>query len=252
MAPCSGPLSGFAPTGTVEVGDLLFVAAEAREFAGLRRHMKSVERLGGGMSYACRGQLNGRRTILVANGPGPALAGAAVEWAGRKFEVDTAVSTGYCGGLEQSLRVGDIIIALQVYSPESGCEWAAEPPLLAPEARRGAIVSVDRVAGTRQEKAEFSRLGGSAVEMEAAGVARNALRRGWKFCCVRVVSDAADQGFSIDFNAARGADGRFRTERIIALALKRPVARIPELFQLMNNSQRAARALGDFLAECRF
>lgn len=228
------------------------MAADAREFSGLGRHLKNSRKAGSGIDFARRGVLAGRETLLVANGAGPRLATEAMAWGSRRLDVEVVVSTGYCGALEHTLRVGDIIIALQVYSPETGRRFRVEAPEYAPQKVGGTLVSIDRFVGTAHEKQRLRSMGAVAVEMEAVGVAEEAERRRWKFCCVRVVSDTADEGFDIDMNAARGADGRFRTGQIVASALRRPVARIPELLRLMNSSQRAARALGDFLAECRF
>jgi adenosylhomocysteine nucleosidase len=237
---------------TAEVGVLLFVAAQAREYDGVLRRMNRVRPAGAGIDFARRGELAGKPVMLVANGAGPRLASEAVEWASRRANVNVAVSTGYCGALDDGLRVGDIIIALQVYSPETGRRYRAESPECVPQKRGSIVASVDRFVGTVKEKRELRASGAVAVEMEAIAVAEEAEKRGWKFSCVRVVSDTANEGFDLDLNAARSDDGRFRTGRIVAAAMRRPVARIPELFRLMNSSQRAARALGDFLAECRF
>ena len=231
---------------------VLLVAADAREFSGLLGHLKNSRGAGAGVDFARQGMLAGRETLLVANGAGPRLAAEATAWASRRLDVEVVVSTGYCGALEHTLRVGDIIVALQVYSPETGCRFRAEVPEHASQAAGGTVLSVDHFVGTVEEKRHLRSLGAVAVEMEAAGVAEEAQNRGWKFCCVRAVSDTAGEGFDIDINAARGEDGRFRTGRIVAAAMRRPVARIPELYRLMKSSQRAARALGEFLAECRF
>lgn len=233
------------------MGEVLLVAAEALEFAGVLRRLEGARAAGGGVEFARRGRLGGRSYLLVANGAGRRRAAEAVQWAAREAEVDVAVSTGYCGALARDLRVGDIIIALQVYSPETGRMYRAEMPECVPQ-KTGGIATVDHFVGTVEEKARLREAGLTAVEMEAAGVAEEAAVRGWRFCCIRAVSDTADEGFDLDFNAARGDDGRFRRGRIVAAALRRPVLRVPELVRLLHSSRRAASALGDFLAECRF
>jgi len=50
--------------------------------------------------------------------------------------------------------------------------------------------------------------------MEAAGLAREARGFGLPFMCIRVVTDQAEEGFIIDYNAARDARGRFRYGRL--------------------------------------
>ena len=234
------------------MGAVAMVAADRREFAGVLRYVRKVTAVKGSVDFARTGLLRDRRLILVANGPGPRLAAAAVDWALGQADVEVVVSTGFCGGLEQDLKVGDIIIALQVYSLDESISYPAARPARSPEARSGGVLSTDRVIDSVAEKSRLRDYGGLAVEMEAAGVAAKALNKGVRFCCVRVVSDGAGEGFAVDLNAARGKDGRFRTGRIIAAALRRPATGIPELFRLRKNSRRAAKDLGDFLAECRF
>ena len=117
----------------------LIVAAETREIAGIRKQA-------------------GGRWLLAANGPG-ALAGQALR---DKTNVEGIVSTGFCGALDPTLRIGDIVV--------SSAEVSSPRPFL-----RGEIVSVDRVAVTSAEKRALrERTGAAAVEMEAAGVAARA------------------------------------------------------------------------------
>jgi hypothetical protein len=91
-----------------------------------------------------------------------------------------------------------------------------------------------------------------AVEMEAAAVADRAKRYHVPFYAVRVVTDTSEESFPLDFNAVRSSDGRFSRVKIIEAAMRRPFAVFPELIQLNKRSKRAARALGDFLADSRF
>ena len=72
------------------------------------------------------------------------------------------------------------------------------------------------------------------------------------FYCVRSVTDLAEESFRIDLNAARRADGRFSTPRILAAAIRRPITVAPELFELRRRSATAARSLGEFIADCSF
>src|SRR5262249_16619058 len=116
----------------------------------------------------------------------------------------------------------------------------------------GNLVSIDRVAQTAQEKRDLCRAGASAVEMEAAGVLPRVREWGMPFYCIRSVTDLADESFHVDFNAARNADGRFSTPRILAAAIASPAAVVPELLQLRKRSALAAQSLGEFIADCSF
>jgi hypothetical protein len=88
--------------------------------------------------------------------------------------------------------------------------------------------------------------------MEAAAVKNKAEEWGVPFLCVRVVSDTAADDLPLDFNRYRNGNGDFSRSRIALAAMARPFSVMPRLIELDRNCRRAAHALGDFLADCRF
>jgi adenosylhomocysteine nucleosidase len=222
---------------------LVFVAAERRELEGLLRHLEGVARPDWPLDFARTGRLNGREVAMVANGPGPRLAGDAVDAVGK---MEALISIGFCGGLVGSLQACDIFVATEV---------AGVGPALAPTSSRpfktGKLLSIDRVVSTAAEKAALAKTA-DAVEMEAAAVAARAREWNVPFYAVRVVTDASYESFPLDFNQMRRPDGRFSRARILGAAMRRPLAVFPELIKLNRTTKRAARALGDFLADSRF
>src|ERR1700704_4059251 len=148
---------------------MLFVAAESREFDGLLPFCKSVRKLDWSLRWARSAELNGRKVFLAANGAGPSRAAEVVEAARRETRMDAVVSTGFCGGLDPSLKVGDVFVATSIQ-----LQNGEQQPVPAPQSGRqfasGALVSIDRVAQTAEEKRDLCRSGASAVDMEAAGV----------------------------------------------------------------------------------
>jgi adenosylhomocysteine nucleosidase len=226
---------------------LVFVAAERRELEGLMGHAEGVTKRDWPVDFARLGRLNGAQVVMVANGPGPKLAGAAVDIVKEHTKMTGLVSIGFCGGLQPSIHALDIFVATEV---------AGVGPALAPASSRsfktGRLLSMDRVVSTAAEKSELGGTGALAVEMEAAAVAARA--RQWKvpFYAVRVVTDTCDETFPLDFNQMRSPDGRFSRARILGAAFGRPLAVIPELIKLNTRTKRAAQALGDFLADSRF
>jgi adenosylhomocysteine nucleosidase len=182
--------------------------------------------------------------VLTANGPGPALAGEAVDRVDSK--VDAVVSIGLCGALADGLRVGDIVVGSAVNGVE------IELPEVAGRHVIGPIASVDRVAQTVAEKVLLRETGAIAVEMEAAAVLERARRWGVPFYCIRAVSDTATEGFELDLNAARDRSGRFRVGQILAQTIRRPFTGVPELLRLKRNSEAASKALGEFIGNCSF
>ena len=229
------------------MGTLVFVAAEAREFDGFSRHVLAVRELRWPLRF-CRGAImNGREVVLLANGPGPALAVAAAKEAKNRLEkVDAFVSTGYCGALDSNLGRTAIVVASEVNGNRS------DKPDAPAVFTAGPITSQDRVACTIEEKSNLRESGAIAVEMEAAGVCRVALDAGVPFYCVRVVTDTASDVLPLDFNRMRGADGRFSTAKILGAAALRPLRVAPALVRLQRTTKSASIALGDFIANCRF
>lgn len=234
---------------------LLLIASEAREFRGILRNCGNSVRLNWPVDFAQSAVWNRDRVVMVANGPGFRLASKAAQIAGEKERFRAVVSTGFCGGLDPELQVGDIVEVSSVIDVDSRTEFGCETPGVATgaAAARGALASVDRVAETSSEKAELrARTGASAVEMEAAAVARFAASRALPFYCLRVISDTAGHSFDIHLNDMRDQEGRFAKGRIVLEALRRPWSRIPGLIRLDRACKLAEDRLGEFFVNCNF
>jgi adenosylhomocysteine nucleosidase len=232
---------------------MLLVAAEAREFSGLLKFCRLVKKLDWPVDWVCSAELWGRRVVLAANGAGPRLAGAALDAARAAMpngSLNAVVSTGFCGGLDPVLKIGDIFVANYIQS--AGKLALVEVPKCRRDYLSGTLVSLDRVAQTKEEKRDLRRLGASAVEMEAAGMLPRVREWGMPFYCIRSVTDMATESFSLDFNAVRDLSGRFSTARILAAAVQRPFTVGPELMELRKRCALAARSLGEFIADCSF
>jgi adenosylhomocysteine nucleosidase len=217
----------------------LLVAAERREFDGMRKRMGKTAKLAWhGVKFAREAQWQGDRWWMVANGPGPALV---LEALAEEKNVDGIISTGLCGALDPALRIGDIVV-----SGDATVETQA--PCV-----RGAFYSIDHVAVTAAEKRTLrNQTGAVAVDMEAATVQRKAAEWNLPFLCFRAVSDRAGDTLPLDFNHYRNARGDFSRTRIALAAMARPFTVMPQLIEFDRNCRRAADVLGDFLADCRF
>jgi adenosylhomocysteine nucleosidase len=225
---------------------LVFIAAERRELEGLLVHVDEITKPDWPVDFVRLGRLNGLEIAMVANGPGPKLAGAAVDEVKRHESMEALVSVGFCGGFEPSLRACDIFVATEVVGVSPALQPATQKPF-----KTGKLLSVDRVVSTAAEKAALAKEA-AAVEMEAAAVAERAKRDNVPFYAVRVVTDTCDEDFPVDFNRVRSQDGHFSRAKIVAAALRKPARVIPELIKLNKTTKRAAQVLGDFLADARF
>jgi nucleoside phosphorylase len=192
------------------------------------------------VDWSRRATLREREVLLVANGVGTKRAAAAVDIAAERFALEGVISTGFCGALDESLGIGDIVAGAAMGRPEGLPHHI------------GLIHTADHVVSTAAEKAVLRATGAIAVEMEAAGVAGRSAALGVPFHCIKSVTDLARETLSNDFNAALRPDGDFDTIIILREVLRHPSERVPELLRLRNRCARAARALGDFFADCRF
>ena len=228
---------------------LLIVASDPREFSGLLARSKGArpERLP--VQWARSAKLGGHDLLLAANGVGATRAGAAVDAAARWFHPEAVISTGFCGALDDSLAIADIVVADCVAG--DGRRYPAMP-VTGPPFHSGTVCSIDHVARTAEEKYRLhSSSGACAGEMEAAGVASRAGALGLPFYCVKAVTDLAGETMANDFNLALRNNGHFDTIFLLGRALRRPTVCLPELLRLRKRSIRAARTLGDFFADCR-
>jgi adenosylhomocysteine nucleosidase len=229
---------------------ILMVAAESMELPGILSRATGVRPVAIPLDWVRLAQLGPHEVLLAANGAGIRRAGRAVETALEHFSADAIVSTGFCGALDPALRIADVVVSTGVTG--STGHWDALHPASAPPHQKGVVCCIDHVAGSAAEKRDLRVSGASVVEMESAGVASRAAAHCVPFYCIRAVTDLAGEDMANDFNRALRQDGHFATMSILRGTLRNPWVRLPELVRLRNRCVRAARVLGDFIADCRF
>ena len=110
------------------------------------------------------------------------------------------VVAGLAGGLDPALRAGDVVVASEVQDARGTVALPAAAPLVA-ELRRhglrvhhGPIVTADRLATSRDERAALAGNGAIAVDMESAPIVRAVTDRPnpVPVAVVRVVVDTVD------------------------------------------------------------
>jgi adenosylhomocysteine nucleosidase len=228
---------------------VLFVAADPRELNDWVNRWESVRPVSLAVNWARAGKWNGRAVAAIANGAGAERAFTAVIMAG---EISAVCNTGFAGALDPALKIGDIVVASEVYNGESVFAACLPAGQKSAATAIAPIITTSHVVQTAAEKSDLRTTGASIVEMEAAGVARAAEDLEVPFYCVRAVSDLADETFANDFNAALTSDGRFSVARLVAGALASPQKRFGELMRLQRRTAIASKKLGEFLADCSF
>ena len=215
----------------MDTADILFIAADPREFDGAAKFWTNVKPVPLPVHWARTARWKNRRIVAIANGAGPHRSAEAA----RAVPYRTLVNLGFCGALDPRLQVGSIVVGDAWLQPRTSHQHSTGP-----------IASIAHIAQTAAEKRELRDTGALAVEMEVAGLA------GRPCYCIKSVSDLADESFANDLNAVLNRDGRMNIPKLLLNACLRPATRFPELFRLKNRAQLASNTLGEFLESCEF
>jgi adenosylhomocysteine nucleosidase len=172
--------------------------------------------------------------LVAIGGIGRNAAARAAEVAVREAKPGLVVSAGLAGALTPSLRPGDLVHAREVVDEATGERYQA----IGGEA---VLVTAARVVGVSGKKGLAASYSASAVDMEAAEVARIAKQHGIPFEAVKAISDELEfpmppvSGFVT-------AQGQFRTWVFAAYVAVRPKWWVPTV-RLAVNSRRASQNL---------
>lgn len=145
------------------------------------------------------------------------------------------VSAGVCGGLDPTLRAGDLVLPDGVISdgglrlPVTG-SVAQRAAAAGAAARAGVMATASRAVATPEAKAALrAATGAVAVDMESAAILEAAAARGCFSLVVRAVSDDARETLPDELMRLMGADGRIRCAGVLALARPRVLRRALEI-----------------------
>jgi adenosylhomocysteine nucleosidase len=265
------------PAPSLPAGAVLLLAALGIEARALRRALPGAVPLGGepgwtpvaGFTWPPPGSpppgspppgspASGRAVVVLQVGLGAgALGRPGVVQAIRAARPVAILSVGFAGGLEPSLRVGDIVLGEPVLEPTVSGHWwpaAGLATQAAIAARRahvvlhaGPVLSVSRVETTPAAKAALA-FGSPAVaiDMESARVARAAAELAVPFLAVRVISDAAGDRLPDEpWRLLTPDDAPLR--HAIRYVLRRPRS-LPTLIRTGLRARRASAVLTAFAA----
>lgn len=169
-------------------------------------------------------------TLVAVTGMGAARATAGAQ-ALRAAGAQALLSFGMAGGLDPQLRAGDVVLPVEVVTPQ-GAAYATSAPwrLQLYEAARhaggvscGRLVTSDAPVLARSAKAALFRdCGAVAVDMESAAVARVASDGALPFMALRAVIDAAGASVPQLVLASSTATGETSALRLLVALGRRP------------------------------
>jgi len=172
--------------------------------------------------------------VVAYAGMGAARVTLAVQAAISTKQVTTLLSVGLAGACDPALQVGDIVRAGVVVDTQSGERYNNSR-------FKQVLASASSIASVSEKRRLYESYGASAVDMEAATVARMARGHNLSFQAIKAISD--DATFEL-VELARFAtqDGQFREAAFAAYSVVRP--RLwPKLVHLAGNSKHALQAL---------
>jgi adenosylhomocysteine nucleosidase len=180
--------------------------------------------------------------IAACAGVGVAAARRAFEEIEKDGAIDSVFSIGWAGALREEFATGQACRVSGVIDARTGDRFSA-----AGQSAECWLVTSDRVADQADKRQLATTYGAGLVDMEAAGVARQAAMRGIPFYCIKGVSD----GFSDqlpDFNAFISKNGQFQSARFIFFSLLRPW-HWPALMRLGQASEKSAQGIAESVLE---
>lgn len=203
------------------------IGAMAVEVEALKRIMSSVsiEKVSG-MDFYC-GDLCGRKAVVAVSGVGKVNAAVCTEAMILKYSPEYIINIGIAGGLDERLRVGDIVVAESVVEHDMDTSPVGDPlgfisginmvnipcseslsDRIFESAKKveginsiqGVIASGDQfIASDRQRSYIKDNFSAAAAEMEGASIGHVCYLNGVDFCVLRAISDGANDDSPMTF-----------------------------------------------------
>lgn len=174
-------------------------------------------------------------------GMGPAASGQAMGQLLAEIDPGRVILLGLAGGLDEQLKLGDVVDVRQAIDASSGKRYSAA-------CDGGAVaVSTDHLVATPGEKAALRRQwAADVVDMETAAVAAVCEAHGVRWQAVRAVSDPAGAELpAAVVELIETADTR--ALRVLGFIARHP-HRVPTLMRLGRISARCGQKLADAVA----
>jgi adenosylhomocysteine nucleosidase len=210
---------------------IAIVAALEREVHPLIRDWSSTQRQHDGRKFRF---FENDRCVLICGGIGASAARRASEAMITLFQPSTIYSAGFAGGLDPSLKVGDIVRPARIVDAADGSSAMLSHG-------DGVLVSFQSIASPTQKSKLRESFGALAVDMEAAAVARAAEQNGIRFQVLKIISD--ESHFELPaLDRFVNSEGKFSQRQFVLFAAIRPWI-WPQVFQLAHNSGKASRVL---------
>lgn len=207
------------------------------------------------------------RFELIRAGVGPiSAARIAKELAAREHPPELIVSTGFCGGLADDLKVGDVVVGSEIMGTHEPHPPVSEIDSFTTRRNAGGgfeqfvcevlhrqgikpylarlICTDDAVVTSEQKRALAKDFCVQAVDMESYALVSNSDSTHTRVIFMRAVSDAVNDELPAEVGEFLNEQGNVRLGKITRFVLKKP-SNIKRLMELKKRSDIAAKSLTD-------
>ena len=187
-------------------------------------------------------QIAGTDGVVAVAGGGDA-AGLMQKLEALHGDITGVISIGLAGALSPLLKVGDAVIADQIYfgAEKWRCDslWRVALVAKLPQAHQGPLTGSNTILEDADGKsALYDATGALAVDMESQVAARFAASRGLKLAGLRIISDDASHVMPPAALLAMKPDGGIALGRVLWSVVKNPL-QIPALIRTGRASSKA-------------
>ena len=212
------------------------------ESKGIVQRLAGATRSGPAALPVIAGTLAGREVVVVHSGLGMASAAARISSFLEEHAPSAWIASGFGGGLNATLKIGDIVVARN-FSDGSLLDAIAALP-----ARTGALITTKGVIETAVEKKDLARhTRAIVVDMETAAIHRICTACRIPVLAVRAISDTAGQDLPVP--SAVWFDTQRQRPRPLPLLLHLAThpGRITPFVRFVRGIHHARARLTDFL-----
>jgi adenosylhomocysteine nucleosidase len=254
MSKAAGQDSQSEPPEELPPCDVGLVFALENESGGLEDLLAEKVTLRGHGFVAVRGDLDGRRVVVIRSGAGREAAAEATAALIQGHEPKWVISSGFAGGLTPDLQRYDVVMAdslVDLDGKRLDIDLKVDPAELArtPGVHVGRLLTADRVIRLPSEKRSLGQKHEAlAVDLESFAVAEVCREHQVRFLAVKILSDSMLDELPPDVEQlARQKTTAARFGAAVGAVWRRPTS-AKDMYRLRENALTATDRLAKFLA----
>lgn len=240
---------------------IALVGAMEEEIVHIKRHMNldKAEDTKKPTPRFYQGSFMGKDVVLLCSGVGKEKAQKAANILTEEYPLRAIISIGCAGAIHSDIRIGDVVVASQLFSdvPEEEGPFPSHQGLIEKIERCCQLVggkyfignmltSTDVVSSSQAKRDIYERYQALAVEMESAFFAKEAFKKNIPFLAVRSISDTADESIHLDYEKFLDDEDRLIPHKAFLYFLKAPWL-LFKYYKIMQNLRYSIQVLNPLI-----